>query len=243
MTEYFTVFPAIDLRRGEVVRLQEGDPARQTTYSAEPAQTARRWASAGARWLHVVNLDGAFGEADPANRQALANILAAAGETGVSVQFGGGLRTLAAIEQALEMGVQRAILGTAAVEQPALLAEALGRWGPERLGASLDALDGQVRVRGWTESTALEAVDLAGRLRSTGLRWLVFTDIARDGLERGANIAATAALARASRLRVIASGGVSRLEDVHQARDAGLAGIIVGRALYSGAIAPEELFS
>mgnify|MGYP000483549720 CR=1 FL=1 len=238
----FTIFPAIDLRAGQVVRLQEGDPHRQTNYSAEPRETARRWIEAGAGWLHVVNLDGAFDQPDQANRRALQSILAEAAQGGVQVQFGGGLRSLEAIAAAFEAGVQRVMLGTLAVEQPAALEEALRRWGAERVGASLDARGGRVQVRGWQNATPATALELAQSLAAQGLRWLVFTDIARDGLQTGLNLPATVELARASGLRVIASGGVSSLADVDAARAAGLAGVIVGRALYEGSINPQKLF-
>jgi phosphoribosylformimino-5-aminoimidazole carboxamide ribotide isomerase len=239
----FIVFPAIDLRGGQVVRLKEGDPNRQTHYSPDPAGTARRWIEAGTRWLHVVNLDGAFDQDDNANRAALQAILGEAGQSGVPVQFGGGLRSVEAIQQVLELGAARAIIGTLAVEQPDVLAEALARWGAERVGVSLDARDGRVQVRGWQRDTPLMAVELAAKLQAMGLRWLVFTDIARDGLQTGLNLPATYSLAQTSGLRVIASGGVSRMEDVLEARAAGLAGAIVGRALYEGAVDPAQLFA
>jgi phosphoribosylformimino-5-aminoimidazole carboxamide ribotide isomerase len=238
----FIVFPAIDMRGGQVVRLKEGDPKRQTNYSTDPAGTARRWLEAGASWLHVVNLDGAFGEPGSANAQALQAILREAQRAGVPVQFGGGMRSLDAIEAALEAGVTRVVLGTMAVEQPQVLAEALARWGAECIAVSLDARDGRVQVRGWQNDTPLLASELAVSLRQSGLRWLVFTDIARDGLQTGLNLAATVKLAQSSGLSVIASGGVSTLADVQQAKQAGLAGAIVGRALYEGAIDPADLF-
>ncbi len=245
-TTSFTIYPAIDLRGGQVVRLKEGNPHRQTNYSPDPAAVARRWIDAGARWLHVVNLDGAFGEtgstASP-NQQALAAILAEAGRAGAPVQFGGGLRSCEAIRAVMELGVTRAVLGTVVVEQPEVLPEALARWGRDRIAASLDARDGLVQVRGWQRSTPLLAGDLAGALQQAGLRWLVFTDIARDGQQTGLNLPVTVALARQSGLRVIASGGVSHLEDVRLARESGLAGVIVGRALYENAIDAAELFS
>jgi phosphoribosylformimino-5-aminoimidazole carboxamide ribotide isomerase len=238
----FIVFPAIDLRGGQVVRLKEGDPNRQTQYSSDPAGAARRWIEAGTSWLHVVNLDGAFDQPDSANREALQAILAAAAQANVPVQFGGGLRSLQAIEAALQAGVSRAIIGTLAVDQPAVLEEALARWGAERIGVSLDARGGLVQVRGWQAATSTAARSLAQDLHQKGLRWLVFTDIARDGLQTGLNLPSTVELAQASGLNVVASGGVSRLEDVQAARQAGLAGAIVGRALYEGAIEPQALF-
>ena len=238
----FIVYPAIDLRAGQVVRLKEGDPNRQTQYSADPAKTARRWIEAGARWLHVVNLDGAFGETDTTNRDALEAILTEAAPAGVPVQFGGGLRSLEAVQAVLELGVARAVLGTLAVEQPEILRSGHHPWGSERIAASLDARDGRVQVRGWQSDTPLLAVDAARSLKKNELTWLVFTDIARDGLQTGLNLAATTALAQESGLQVIASGGVSRLEDVLEAKKAGLAGVIVGRALYEGSIDPAALF-
>jgi phosphoribosylformimino-5-aminoimidazole carboxamide ribotide isomerase len=238
----FIVFPAIDLRGGEVVRLKEGDPNRQTNYSSDPGGTARRWIEAGAAWLHVVNLDGAFGESGSANLVALRTILGEAARANVAVQFGGGMRSMEAIGAAIDAGVSRAILGTLAVEQPHVLAEALARWGAEKIGVSLDARDGRVQVRGWQSDTPLMAVDAAQAFQRAGLRWLVFTDIARDGLQTGLNLQATLELAQASQLKVIASGGVSRLADVRAAEQAGLAGAIVGRALYEGAIDPADLF-
>ncbi len=239
----FTVFPAIDLRGGQVVRLKEGDPHRQTSYPADPPTAARHWIAAGARWLHVVNLDGAFGESGSANREALSAILSEAVPAGIPVQFGGGLRSLEAIRAVLDLGVTRAVLGTVAVEQPRVLEEALARWGSQRIAASLDAREGRAQVRGWQSATPLLAADLARTLKQSGLHWLVFTDIARDGLQTGLNLPATVELARQSGLSVIASGGVSRLEDVKQAKALGLSGAIVGRALYESSIDPVQLFA
>lgn len=237
----FTVYPAIDLRGGQVVRLQEGDPTRQTAYGSDPAAAARRWLSAGAKWLHVVNLDGAFDQPDSANTTALQAILTVAAEFGAQVQFGGGLRSLMALEAAFDLGVSRAVLGTVVVEEPELVTEALQRWGPDRIAAGLDARDGLVRVRGWQQSTPILALQLARDLRAAGLRWLIFTDIARDGLQTGINLAATRELAQRSGLNAIASGGVRAAEDVQAAREANLAGIIIGRALYEGTVKLEEV--
>lgn len=239
----FIVFPAIDLRGGKVVRLKEGDPGRQTQYDTSSAAAANRWISAGARWLHVVNLDGAFGEAAAANQQALRQILDETQRAGVHVQLGGGLRSLENIQSAFDSGVNRVVLGTVIVEQPQVMTEALQRWGPERVAAGIDAREGRVMVRGWQNDSPLSALELALSLRDQGLRWVVFTDIARDGMQTGLNLPATAALARETGLNVIASGGVSRLEDVLQAKTAGLHGAIIGRALYEGAVDPAALFA
>ncbi len=232
----FTVYPAIDLRRGRVVRLAQGDPDRETVYGSDPAAVAGRWLAAGTAWLHMVNLDGAFGEGGQANLEALRAILA----TGAQVQFGGGLRSLPDVESALEMGVARVVLGTAAVESPDLVAEALARFGPDRVAVALDVRDGRVQVRGWVEDAGRAAVDLAAELAALGLRTVVHTDVARDGVSRGLNVDASRRLAQATGLEVIASGGVASLEDIRAAREAGLAGVVVGRALYEGRVRLEE---
>jgi len=228
----FTIYPAIDLRSGKVVRLKEGDPARMTAYGDDPAETARRWLGAGAYWLHVVNLDGAFGESDDANRFALEAIL----KVGAQVQFGGGMRSLAAIEHAIAMGVNRIVLGTLAIEQPDVVADALTRFGTEQIAVGIDARDGLVRVRGWKDDSGVSATDLALHMRTLGLRTVIFTDVSRDGLGRGLNIPSTRELADVSGLAVIASGGVHTLDDVIAARSANLSGVIIGRALYEGTI-------
>jgi phosphoribosylformimino-5-aminoimidazole carboxamide ribotide isomerase len=228
----FTIYPAIDLRGGKVVRLKEGDPARMTSYSDDPAEIARKWLGMGASWLHVVNLDGAFGESDNANRIALESIL----ELGAQVQFGGGIRSIEAIEDVLKLGVSRVILGTIAIEQPAIVADALTRFGAEKIAVGIDARDGLVRTRGWKDNSGVSAIDLALQMRTVGLGTVIFTDVSRDGLGSGLNIPATRELAERSGLDVIASGGVHTSDDVIAAKEAGLAGAIVGRALYDGTV-------
>ncbi len=239
----FTVFPAIDLRHGQVVRLQEGDPNQQKTYSSDPKAVAERWLQAGSRWLHVVNLDGAFSEAKQANQEAVEAIASIASDYQASIQYGGGLRTLQAIEALLASGVvQRVILGTLALEQPELIGELVRDYGPERIGASLDGRGGLVQVHGWQTSSQTSVVTQAARLEQAGLEWLVFTDISRDGMQTGLNLADTINLAHSTHLKVIASGGVRNLADILAAREADLAGAIAGKALYEGAIDPKELF-
>jgi len=241
MTDHeFVIFPAIDLRHGRVVRLSEGDPNRQTRYSDQPAEIARAWLKAGASWLHVINLDAALGEDDSLNRVALREILQTTGGLGAKVQYGGGVRGLEAVEQLLNLGVQRVILGTLAVSQPELGQQAIEKWGSERVAVSLDARDGKVLVRGWQENSGLDVPETARQLKVLGLEWLVYTDVSRDGLQTGYNRPVTRALAEQSGLRVIASGGVRSDEDIAAARQAGLAGIILGRALYERKIDLKE---
>jgi phosphoribosylformimino-5-aminoimidazole carboxamide ribotide isomerase len=232
----FTIYPAIDLRNGKVVRLKEGDPNRMTSYSDDPAQTAKQWLNAGASWLHVVNLDGAFGESDSANQLALESIL----KLGARVQFGGGLRSLNAIKKNFEMGVSRAVLGTIAIEEPELVKDAIQNFGAEKIAVGIDVRDGLVSVRGWKEDSKISALDLALQMRTFGLATVIFTDIRRDGLGSGLNISATKELMQASGLNVIASGGVHTIDDVIAARDAKLSGVIIGRALYEGTINLEK---
>ena len=238
----FVVFPAIDLRRGRCVRLRQGDPAAETVFSEDPAAMARHWVDQGAAWLHVVNLDGAL-QADapssdaaalPLNWQRLAEICQA---VAAPVQFGGGLRTLADIERALALGAARVVLGTAAVQNPTLVREALLRFGAPRIVIGIDARDGFVATHGWLQTSAVPALTLAQTMQAAGVARIVYTYIGRDGMLSGVNVEATAALARASRLQVIASGGVRDLDDIRRllaVRDAGVTGVIAGQALYSG---------
>jgi phosphoribosylformimino-5-aminoimidazole carboxamide ribotide isomerase len=236
----FTIYPAIDLRAGQVVRLQQGDPDRQTIYASDPAAAARRWLEAGAAWLHVVNLDGAFGDNEGPNQQALADILIVARERGGQVQMGGGLRSLEAVKQALEMGVARVVIGTLAVEQPEILVNCIERFGPQRIAAGIDAREGLVHVRGWKTGSRVKAVDLAVQMAEIGMQWIIFTDVSRDGVGKGLNLPATLELAQVSRIHVIASGGVDGPADLESAREAGLAGVIIGRALYEGRVTVKD---
>ena len=234
------IYPAIDLRGGKVVRLKEGDPARMTSYSDDPAETAKRWLRMGAKWLHVVNLDGALGEGDSANQMALVSILKVANEFGADVQFGGGLRSLEAMEKILNLGASRIVFGTIAVERPDMITDALKTFGAKKIAAGIDARDGFVRTRGWKDNSGVSAIDLALQMRAVGLGTVIFTDVSRDGLGRGLNIAATKEVANVSGLDLIASGGVHTIDDVIAAKDAGLAGCIIGRALYDGTVDLKE---
>lgn len=238
----FIIYPAIDLRNGQVVRLSEGDPDRQTSYSSDPADTAWQFLAAGAEWLHVINLDGAFGFGEVRNMTAVASILEVINQVGGRVQFGGGLRSLESIEKAFEMGVSRVVLGTAIVDAPGLLDEVLERWGADRIVAGLDARDGWLRTHGWQGETGLNVADVAIALKDKGVTTLVYTDIARDGLQKGLNLESTLEIARVSGMRVIASGGVGSLEDIEAVKSSGLAGVIVGRAIYENNVSLQDLF-
>ena len=235
----FTVYPAIDLRGGKVVRLVQGDPQRQTVYSDDPAGVARRWIDCGAHWLHVVNLDGAFGEPGQANQVALRAILReAAGKA--NIQFGGGLRSLDDIQHAVAAGVDRVILGTLAVEQPDLAAQVVGQYGAERVALGVDVRDGRIRLRGWTQESFIDPLALSLSFYQMGVRVCIYTNIARDGVWQGVDVEAAQDFACQSGLAVIASGGAAALEDVQQARQAGLSGVIIGRALYDGMLSLKE---
>lgn len=235
----FTIYPAIDLRHGDVVRLKYGDPRRQTTFSADPAATAQRWAAAGADWLHVVNLDGAFDEGGAANWSALGRIC----QVGPHVQFGGGIRGLNDVQRALDAGADRVLLGTLAVENPDLLQQAVAEFGARRIIVALDARDGMVRTRGWQKGAGISAADLGRRVAAAGVTTVIHTDIGRDGVLTGVNAEASAVLAQEAELDVIASGGVASLQDVRRAlqyASHGVCGLITGRALYEGKLELED---
>ncbi len=232
----FTVFPALDLRGGQIVRLKQGDPERQTTYNRYPGQVARRWLKTGARWLHVINLDGAFGEEESPNREGLRQILDQARPVGAAIQFGGGVRTLEDIESLLSLGVKRVILGTAATQNPDLIQEAVAHFSPQWIAVGVDVRDGVVQVRGWTEETDLAPITFGKLLKKKGLVWAIYTDIHRDGLARGLNIPATRQFQEGTGLEVIAAGGLASLDDIQESLKAGLSGAIIGRALYEGEV-------
>jgi phosphoribosylformimino-5-aminoimidazole carboxamide ribotide isomerase len=227
------LYPAIDLKDGQCVRLLRGDMASATVFGTDPAAQARAFAAAGCRWLHLVDLDGAF-EGRPVNAAAVAAILAA---VTIPVQLGGGIRDRATLEAWLDRGVARVILGTAALRDPGLVRDA-ARAHPGRVAVGIDARAGRVAVEGWAETSEVTALELARRFEDAGVAALVYTDIDRDGALQGPNVAATAALARAVAVPVIASGGIASLDDrrAPTASGAPLAGAISGRALYEGRI-------
>lgn len=256
------IYPAIDLRHGRCVRLRQGDPNAETVFGEDPAATARLWASQGAEWLHIVNLDGALkatqeqiailhdpqasGHTEgrrsrtvadlPINLQRLREIRQA---VDLPIQFGGGLRTLEDIRLALELGADRVVLGTVAVESPKLVADAIERWGAERIVVGIDARDGMVATHGWQETSQVEAVDLGHRMHALGVRRVVYTDISRDGMLSGVNVDATSRLGDITGLSVIASGGVAGLCDIELLKHYehfNIDGAIVGQALYTRAL-------
>lgn len=227
------IYPAIDLKGGACVRLLRGDMARATVFNADPADQARRFAGAGATWIHVVDLDGAVA-GKSVNGGAVGAI---AGAVKAKVQLGGGIRDEAAIDGWLARGVTRVVLGTAALDEPDLVRRAC-RKHPGRIAVGIDARKGRVAVRGWTETSDVTVEELTRRFSAVGVAALIYTDIERDGAMQGPNVEATAALARSSTIPVIASGGVSSLDDLLALRKAApnLDGAIVGRALYDGRI-------
>ncbi len=231
-----TLYPAIDLKDGACVRLRRGEMDQATVYSDDPAAQARAWQESGCRWLHVVDLNGAFA-GQSVNAAAVDAILAAAA---VPVQLGGGIRDLAAVERWLAAGVRRVILGSAAVRDPALVRESCRRF-PGRVAVGIDARDGFVATDGWAETSTLAATDLVARFADAGVAAIIYTDIARDGMLGGLNLEATAGLATSSAIPVIASGGVGSLDDLRALKalkHPNIEGVIVGRALYDGRIDP-----
>jgi phosphoribosylformimino-5-aminoimidazole carboxamide ribotide isomerase len=236
MPEKFIIFPAIDLRAGKVVRLAQGDPGRQTVYGNDPRFWAERWQSEGAEWLHVINLDGAFNEGGRQNMQGLKDIL----EVGLKVEFGGGVRTRETIAAILSLGVRRVFLGTSAIQDPALVEWAIAAYGPARIACDIGSRDGQVAIKGWQETTSLGISEVGMRLRAQGLEWCVLTNVSRDGAGSGVDIASAVKLQNETGLQVVASGGVNSLAGVKAVGRAGLAGVIIGRALYEGKISLKE---
>lgn len=225
------IYPAIDLRGGRCVRLIEGDFSRETVFDDDPAEAARRWADAGAEWLHVVDLDGAV-VGEPVNGEGIRRIRQA---VDIPIQLGGGLRLEEHISAAFDHGVDRVILGTAAIRSPDLVTAAAKAW-PDRVAVGLDARDGRLAAGGWLDQTDALATDVARALQAAGVRHFIFTDISRDGTLAGPNLVALAAMVEAVPVDVIASGGIGQLDDVLHVAAAGAAGVIIGRALYDGRV-------
>ena len=231
------LFPAIDLKGGQCVRLLKGDMRSATVFNEDPAAQARTFEAQGFRWLHVVDLDGAIA-GKPVNAAAVESILRA---VAIPVQLGGGIRDAASIERWLERGVRRVILGTAALRNPELVREACRAW-PGSIAVGLDARDGKLAVEGWAQTSEVSALDLALRVEDAGVTAIIYTDIERDGALGGINVEATAALAKRLETPVIASGGLASLDDIRALQrheGDGIEGVICGRALYDGRIEPK----
>jgi phosphoribosylformimino-5-aminoimidazole carboxamide ribotide isomerase len=239
------IFAAIDLKNGQCVRLRQGDPEAKTIYGNDPAAIAEKWADIGVDWLHVVNLDGAFGEPEKSakNIDALQAIL---DRVTTPVQFGGGLRSPEDIARALDLGVSRVVIGSMAADRPRQMLDILGQFGPEQIVLGLDVKEGKVATHGWRQLAETDALQLVQLIQTAGLTHVIYTDISRDGMLSGVNIEATVALARAGqtadperRFKVIASGGVAGIEDVRRIKAVeheGVEGLIIGKALYTGAV-------
>jgi phosphoribosylformimino-5-aminoimidazole carboxamide ribotide isomerase len=232
------IFPAIDLRDGHCVRLLRGDPDTQTVYSNDPAAIAEKFAEAGAEWIHVVNLDGAFGD-EAASQRNITAIQSILDRIDIPIQVGGGIRSTEDIDRLLEMGASRVILGTMAVNRPRQVLDIIARFGAEQIvvGIDADATVGKVATHGWRNLSDVDAVDLGKQMRSMGVTHIVYTDINRDGALTGANIEACRIMGEQTQLKVIVSGGVASLDDITQAKMAArsnIHGIIIGRALYNG---------
>lgn len=232
------IIPAIDLSKGRCVRLVRGQRKEETVYSADPVEVACRWQEQGAPRLHLVDLDGAF-DGFPQNKEVIAEIVKA---LHIPVQLGGGLRDLRTLENVFQLGVEKAILGTLAVEDPPLMEELASAFG-SRLMVAIDAREGVVAVRGWVKETALKAVELAHRVFSLGLQEIIYTDISRDGMLSGPNLAALEEITSVQGLNIIASGGIAGLDDIRSVRrleNRGVSGVIVGKALYDEHFTLEE---
>jgi phosphoribosylformimino-5-aminoimidazole carboxamide ribotide isomerase len=230
------IIPAIDLKNGLCVRLLQGRKSEMTVYSEDPVEVARAFAAAGAEMIHVVDLDGAFNEAESPNRAVVRRIVDA---VDVEIQFGGGVRSLEDVQKLCNAGVARVVLGTVAAEEPSRLRDFVTSFG-SKICVGIDARDGRVMTRGWETATPLMAVDLARSVAECGVERIIYTDIARDGALVGPNIDQTLAVARSANVRVTASGGVSNLDDINRLRDAGVDSVIVGKALYEGKFKLEE---
>lgn len=232
------IIPAIDLKDGRCVRLFQGEMDRETVYFENPLDAAKHWVAEGARFLHIVDLNGAV-EGRPVHTKEVAAICSV---TGLSVELGGGLRSVDAVQAALDLGVSRVVIGTAAYDNAALL-QALCEKFPGKIVVGIDARQGKVAVKGWKETTAMDAVELARRCEQDGAARIIYTDIARDGTSGGVNLDETLKIARAVKIPIIASGGVATLDDIRKLlplEKEGVEGVVVGKALYSGAFSFSE---
>ena len=235
------IVPAIDIKDGRCVRLFQGDMDKETVYFEKPLDAARHWKKEGATFIHIVDLNGAV-EGRPVHTGEVAAICR---ETGLSVELGGGLRTVEAVETAIDLGVSRVVIGTAAYDKSEFLRALCKQW-PGKIVVGIDARNGKVAVKGWKETTSMNAVDLAKRCEADGASRIIYTDISRDGTREGINLDETRKIAQAVNIPVIASGGVATLDDIRALKpleQEGVEGVIVGRALYAGAFTFEEAAS
>ncbi len=238
------IFPAIDIKQGHCVRLLQGRADAQTVYHQNPVAPAIEFAAQGAQWVHVVDLDGAF-EGVPCNLDAVKKIVM----TGLKVELGGGMRTEAAVDQAFEIGVSRAVIGTKACEKPEILKNLVARYGGERIAVGIDARDGKVALRGWVETSAMDALELAKRVADYGVGAIIYTDISTDGMLTGPNIAAqTAMLEAVPGCQVVASGGISSMQDLEKLEalsktHPNLQGVIVGKAIYEKKVSLSDVLA
>ncbi|MDP0498624.1 MAG: 1-(5-phosphoribosyl)-5-[(5-phosphoribosylamino)methylideneamino]imidazole-4-carboxamide isomerase [Verrucomicrobiota bacterium JB022] len=235
------LYPAIDLMGGEVVRLTQGKADQKTVYYRDPLEPARQWQQAGTRWLHVVDLDGAF-TGTPGNLDAIERILG----LGLKVELGGGLRDSATVQRVLDLGVQRVIIGTKAAQDEGFIAELVETFGGDRIAVGIDARDGKVAIKGWVDVTEVDALEMGRRMGEIGVGTLIYTDISRDGMMTGPNFAAQEAMLQTTKCRVIASGGVSQPSDIPHFREIdqrydNLEGVIIGKALYEGTVRLEDV--
>jgi phosphoribosylformimino-5-aminoimidazole carboxamide ribotide isomerase len=235
----FIIYPAIDLRYGKVVRLRQGKGDQQTVYGNNPEDVARKWIEQGAEWLHVVNLNGAFREGTQENEVAIEELVKAVKDQ-VKIQLGGGFRTVKQIQFALGLGVSRIVLGTSVIEDPAFGETVLGKFGGDQIAFGFDALGQELMSRGWQKRSGLSMTALAEQLVLSGAKTLIYTNIKKDGMQTSVDWENAKRLADLSTLQVIASGGTATLEDIAKVRAAGLAGVIVGRALYEGNFSLQE---
>jgi phosphoribosylformimino-5-aminoimidazole carboxamide ribotide isomerase len=228
------IIPAVDIKNGKCVRLKQGRMNEETIFSSNPVEMAQKWANYGVRLLHIVDLDGAF-QKKPQNTNIIKDIIAS---INIPIQVGGGIRTLSTIQMYLDMGVSRVVLGTEAIRNPEQVAKFCTAF-PEQIVIGIDAKNGKVAVEGWTETTSVNAIDLAKQFENTGVAAINFTDIHRDGMQTGPNIQATKALAEAISIPIVASGGVSTIKDIKnllEVAESGIVGVICGRSLYEGTL-------
>ena len=231
MKNKFEIIPAIDLRNGEVVRLSQGEDVRKTIYNSDAAEIAKKWIDEGAEWIHIVNLDAAFDEKNSLNQLAIESIVRVAGKN-ISLQIGGGIRSIKQIENVIKMGFSRVVLGTVVIENPLFGKEAINTFGSDMLAFGLDAKDSILMSHGWKRNSTISTFELTDSLANFGAKTIIYTNIKNDGMQNGVDWQIAKKISEDYHLNVIASGGTSTLDDIFQVKKANLSGIIIGRALY-----------